>query len=166
MPLSLSSLARMFLSNEAAARREIVVPVLVHETPPLDDEEELLLGTAIVTREVDVGRSGEGLAFLIEKRQVNAFPMGVTVGRTENNDVCLTDNTVSRFHGWFQQSPSGDWLYFDANSKIGTWVNGERLASGAPFAMPAVARIRFGTLELFYLTPESLFEYLQGHLRP
>ena len=112
--------------------------------------------------------SGEGLLFPLEKdsAKANAFSMGITVGRTENNDIVLEDNSVSRFHAYFQQDSNQGWKLFDADSSLGTWVGPLKLVPKRPHPLPEMARLRFGNLELFYFMPDRFFEYLQGHLRP
>lgn len=164
MARRLSELARTFLNNEARARAELTVPLLVLETTPTDRQDDLLLATSpsLSSRQV----SGEGTAFLLQKSASNAFPMGITIGRTTNNDVVLADNSVSRFHAWFQHDPRNGWRCVDADSRGGTFVDGERLQPQRQVQLPEVARLRFGGLELFYFEPAEFFEYLQGHLRP
>ena len=165
MARRLSELARNFLKDEAKARAELTTPILVLEGTPTDTQDEMLLATSPVLPSMRK-LSGEGTAFLLQKRASNAFPMGITVGRTENNDIVLSDNTVSRFHAWFQQDRKLGWTCADADSRGGTWLDGEKLKPQTATALPKMARLRFAGLELFYFEPSTFFEYLQGHLRP
>jgi hypothetical protein len=166
MPIGLSTIARRFLTDEEGARRDHQQPLLVLEAPPEDRQEALYFATGAGKRERP--RSGEGIVYVLEKApgKPNAFAMGVTVGRTENNDVVLEDNSVSRFHAYFQKDPSGGWRLVDAESTCGTFVGLLRLTAKQPFKLPPMARVRFGELELFYFEPEVFFQYLQGHVRP
>lgn len=161
---SLSHITRRFLVDPDAARRDLVTPVLVLEAPPLDLQDDLLLGTEVGAH--DRPRAGEGMLFRVDKRTTNAFPMGVAVGRTENNDIVLADNSVSRFHAWFQKDRNGQWSLTDADSTGGTFVGGNRLQPQKPMVLSDHARVRFGGIELFFFLPASFFEYLQGHVRP
>jgi phosphoserine phosphatase RsbU/P len=58
------------------------------------------------------------------------FPLGdkpFTVGRRSDNELKVNDRHVSRYHARF--SPDGArWLLRDLDSKLGTYVNGKRIA--------------------------------------
>jgi pSer/pThr/pTyr-binding forkhead associated (FHA) protein len=52
----------------------------------------------------------------------------MSIGRTDENDLCLPDNSVSSNHGEF--TTDGDaWSFTDLGSTNGTKVNGERVTS-------------------------------------
>lgn len=60
-----------------------------------------------------------------------------SVGRTEDNDICIPDGSVSSSHGEFTHDGS-TWTFTDLGSTNGTKVNGERvqnveLGHGASF---------------------------------
>lgn len=80
----------------------------------------------------------------------NPFGMGVTVGRLETNDVILDDESVSRFHAWFEVR-AGAWSLVDAESVFGTRVAGTAIAARTPTRLFDGARLRFGRVELVFL---------------
>lgn len=165
--MTLAAITRRFLTDEKAARESIAAPVLVMEEAPLDEDDSLLFGTSVGVAPAKAEGGEEGRLFVIEKRVVNAFPMGITLGRTPNNDIVIDDNSVSRFHAIFQQDPRTKvWLLRDAESSGGTWVNDARLTGVEPKEMPDMARVRFGAVETFYFEPDRFFDYLQGTVRP
>ena len=167
MPHALSAIARRFLLDQTKLREQLKSPLLVLERPPLEQEAVLLLGTA--GSGSPKPRSGEGLLYEIKKtaQAQNAFPMGVTLGRTENNDIMVEDNSVSRFHAFFlEDERTRTWKVADADSKLGTWVGPVRLPPRVPSPLIDLSRLRFGEIELFFMLPATFFEYLQGHIRP
>jgi hypothetical protein len=162
MAAGLSQFARRYLIDEQAVQRELNHPLLVMEAPPAQKEEDLLFGTLSAPRQRPT--AGDPLVYLVRKGSSpqNAFAMGVTVGRTENNDIIIADNSVSRFHAYFlQDSKTRDWSLVDVGSSNGTWVGALKLSSSQPIAVPDKARLRFGYVEVLFLTPSSFFTYLR-----
>ena len=49
------------------------------------------------------------------------------IGRSKNCDVSIALSTVSRYHAVLTRYDDGSWTVSDANSKDGTYVNGERV---------------------------------------
>ncbi len=78
---------------------------------------------------------------------------GLSIGRTPDNDVILTDPGVSRHHAYIRVRGQEAWLY-DRGSANGTWLNGERITE--PRLLKPGDRIQVGnvTLEMAYLPPE------------
>lgn len=93
------------------------------------------------------------------------FPSMITVGRTENNDLVVADEQISKFHAFFRIV--GDKLELsDAGSRNGTFVAGRRLeARGA--AVPVTARdsCSFGALEFLLLDSRGCWEFLRHRER-
>lgn len=71
----------------------------------------------------------------------------LSVGRTEENDVALSDENVSRLHAVFE-SRAGGWCLRDLSSRNGTFVNGERIFGER--ALRHRDEIRVGTNRLLY----------------
>jgi len=158
--IPLSTYARNFLNDEAQARRFLDWPVLVWESPNEAFQDELFTTEAGETRKLP--RAGSPVVFEVRKSssKTNAFAMGITIGRTGNNDVVLEDNSVSRFHAYFQQdAKDSHWKLVDAESKNGSWINGIRMTAGKAEAVADQAQLRFGDVEVhsFYLDPFSSF---------
>lgn len=63
-------------------------------------------------------KQGKTHTVALQKTKRNNF-VGVTVGRGVDNDVCLNDPKLSKFHGWFYAGH-----YVDAGSKNGSYING------------------------------------------
>jgi predicted component of type VI protein secretion system len=99
------------------------------------------------------------LMLAVRKAQTN-FPSMITVGRTENNDICLPDVTVSRFHAFFRKT--GARLEIgDAGSRNGSWLAGRRLPPKGP--MQAVTFgdvVRFGNLSFSVLDAGAAWDEL------
>lgn len=56
---------------------------------------------------------------------------GVTLGRSDENDIVLEDETISRFHARILAEPDGEGRCFvvqDLASANGTYVNGRRVS--------------------------------------
>lgn len=49
------------------------------------------------------------------------------IGRAKSSDITVALSTVSRNHAVLTRYDDGSWTITDANSKTGTWVNGERV---------------------------------------
>jgi hypothetical protein len=106
------------------------------------------------------------LLFDLVKGTQSAFAFGVTLGRTENNDVVLRNEDVSRFHAYVQQVKSG-YAIADADSKNGTFVDGVRLHPNTPTPLRSRCKISLGALELEYYEPSAFAAYLEnGEPRP
>jgi len=163
MSTGLVSYALKFFADPDAVKREVVAPMLVWEKEEgLHGSEEAM--TSLSASGAPPPQHGEPLVLPLRKgvKQSNAFGLGVTVGRTENNDIVLMDNSVSRFHGYFlQDQKSQQWMLVDAESKNGTWVEGVKLSPNRPVPVPTRAKLRFGHVEVRYFTPDEFFAHLQ-----
>ncbi|MHC4260258.1 MAG: ATP-binding protein [Planctomycetota bacterium] len=62
-----------------------------------------------------------------QNRQVSLNPKGATIGRSENCDVILNDDSVSRNHARISQDPFGRWIVEDLESRNGVLVDGQRV---------------------------------------
>ena len=78
---------------------------------------------------------------------------GLSIGRTPDNDVILSDAGVSRHHAYIRVRGQEAWLY-DRDSANGTWLNGQRISG--PQMIKAGDVIRVGSTELrtAYAPPE------------
>jgi hypothetical protein len=109
-------------------------------------------------------RTGEPLILEVVKGELSAFAFGVTIGRTENNDVVVRHEAVSRFHAFIQER-EGQRLLVDCGSRNGTFLDGRRLDPNKPSPLPEVASIGLGQLRLEYLSAEKMQAYLRGQLK-
>jgi hypothetical protein len=160
--MRLSELAAQWKKDRRSTELSLVVPVLLLEALGEGARESWEQTGAIV-----VGRLPERSdpqVFFVEKaaRTGNAFPMGVTIGRVESNDIIIDDPGLSRFHAWLQQDPkTGGWLLCDADSKNGTQLDGEPVTSGAKVALRDGCVVTLGQASLRFLLPKTLLELLK-----
>jgi len=89
-----------------------------------------------------------------------AFPSMITVGRTANNDVCIDDVQLSRFHAFFRQNGKG-WELADAGSLNGTKLTGKALEpKGPPREIKPGDVITFGAREFVFMTASACWDRL------
>ena len=164
MPIGLSLLQLQIADDEESFLREKTAPALIWERPPQMKQEGFIMETRLGPPR---SRSGtEPLVFELVKNvtKPNPFTMGLTIGRTENNDVVVADASVSRFHAYFMSSKRDEWSLFDADSRFGTWIGGMKVAPNKPVPIPDGARLKFGEIELLFLLPSSLFDHVKRHV--
>jgi hypothetical protein len=102
------------------------------------------------------------MVYPVTRTERSLFPF-VTVGRTQNNDVALPEVTVSRFHAFFKSDDEGVFSLQDAGSTNGTAVNSEPVPAqgdGAPVKVKSGDNVRFGSLELTFLSVGALREFI------
>jgi hypothetical protein len=157
---SLVTLARDFWADERRFRQRFDHGWLVWSVGR-PSESPIVAPTMTLGGNDGKAKSGDPLALPIVKGKASVFPMGITIGRTENNDVVLRHEQVSRFHAYVQDLVEGPALV-DADSKNGTWVNGLKLLPSKPQPLPPTAVVRFGELQVRYYSCEGFIEYLRN----
>ena len=70
----------------------------------------------------------------------------MTIGRTEENDICIQDHNISARHGILVRA-GDDYQLHDFNSTNGTFVEGERILA---VKLQHGVSIRLGPVELRY----------------
>ncbi len=166
MATRLSLLAQKFAKDAAAFRRETLTPVLVWEAAPGEKPKGITLGTVSSYRHEP--RAPDPLVFTVLKRlkKMEAFPLGVTLGRMPSNDILVDEPSVSRFHCFFQQDPhTGFWHVSDAESFNGTFCDGVRLPPSRPAPLRDRVDLRIGFIEMRFLSPVGLEGYLTERAR-
>jgi hypothetical protein len=94
------------------------------------------------------GRSGEW-----SERFILIPEEGLSIGRSEDNDLRMIDRNVSRYHARIFVMRS--WIYIrDENSTLGTYVNDQRIATDVPVRLKHGDVIRIGRYEVFELRIE------------
>jgi adenylate cyclase len=78
------------------------------------------------------------------------------IGRSDKNNVVLTDDLASRNHAMLQRSDEGQFYITDLGSSNGTFVNGGRIS--APVVLRHGDKIRIGTHEFTF--------FQQSHVEP
>lgn len=165
----LTTLASRFLRDREAFARAWKHPVLLFEPVPNQpqagapepEEMRYRLQTASGVGVPTIGGT-EAVVFPVRKTRENAFPRGVTLGRTRNNDVVLEDTSVSRFHGWIAHGPDGAWQLTDAGSRNGTSLDDVALQAKKAVPLHDGARLLVGSVKLTFLLPDGLLAVLRG----
>jgi len=95
-------------------------------------------------------------ALPLRKRAGDAYADRISVGRARNKDVVLREESVSKFHAWFEMDEAGRFYLADAGSANGTRVAGRLLPPRelSPVAMGAL--IEFGAVRAA-LCPSEVF---------
>jgi len=74
----------------------------------------------------------------------------LTIGRSSQNDITISDAKVSRIHCQIIQHDNGRFSVVDSNSKLGTFVNGKKI-TGEVTLNPG-DELRIGSSELAWQT--------------
>ncbi len=83
----------------------------------------------------------------------------ITIGRTEGNDIMISDISVSRFQAFFRRR-HGRWFICDAGSSNGTRVDGEKLLPRTEAEILNHTQVCFGAVEYIFHTADSLYDLL------
>lgn len=78
----------------------------------------------------------------------------IWVGRSEENDVVIPDESVSAVHAFLRRAEESRLLLQDMNSMNGTFINNETVppqGMGEPVELESGARVRFGSVKLTFL---------------
>ena len=106
-------------------------------------------------------RGGRPLVLPLKKVQ-STFPSMITVGRTDNNDLVIPDEQVSKFHAFFRLV--GDRVELsDAGSRNGTFVGTRRLEPrGASAPVRPSDSFAFGAVEFQLFDARGCWEWLRN----
>ena len=96
----------------------------------------------------------------LAKKPGASFRDRITIGRTNNNDVVISDPSVSRLHAYVRRTEG--WLVADAGSKNGSWLGSVTLEPRRETALPPGAVVRFGDVRMTFFRSEDLFDLLGG----
>lgn len=151
----LSNLIRRYHEDAAEVRALLVPAVLLWREAPVKATEELLWQT--LPRFQLGAEPRDPAVFPVRKRPdgVNAFALGVTIGRAANNDIAVDHPSVSRFHAYLQLEPSGECRVFDADSSNGTLCNGVPVRRGVGALIQDGGQIGVGDVVLHFYGPAS-----------
>jgi pSer/pThr/pTyr-binding forkhead associated (FHA) protein len=162
--LDLAPYALRLFDDEGALRRSLRCPVLLWLTPPEAKDRPLIL-TTDPGRPTTRPRPGKPVIFEVKKAEKNAFSGGITIGRASNNDIAIEDTSISRFHAYFSNvEVKQHWELTDADSRVGTWVNSQRLDGKERTVVSNHSRLRVGHVELVFLEPASFVDWLRDYV--
>ncbi|PSB22225.1 adenylate/guanylate cyclase domain-containing protein [Phormidesmis priestleyi ULC007] len=74
-----------------------------------------------------------------------------TVGRSEDNNVVLSDRWISRNHAMLQSMENGEFYLIDLGSRNGSFINGRRVS--IPVTLQNGDRLTFGQTEIEFYCP-------------
>lgn len=96
----------------------------------------------------------------VAKAPGNPFPDRISVGRAQNCDVVLRDQSVSKLHAFFKVLGSGTAELIDAESANGTRVNGGAIEPGKSVVVSGGDSLIFGVVSVQVLEPSKLWDLL------
>ena len=97
----------------------------------------------------------------IKKREDGgSFLQHVSVGRARNHDIVLRHRSVSKFHAWFEITPSGGLFVKDCESRNHTFINERRVLDRDE--VRAGDTVKFGSVETRVCTSEGFWRLARG----
>ncbi len=104
--------------------------------------------------------------FAITKARSNPWPNRISVGRARNNDVVLSDSSVSKLHAHFnvERERENETLLVDAGSHNGTRVNDRKITSGEATGVRIGDSITFGRTRLKMVDSGTLYDLVTQHV--
>ena len=99
----------------------------------------------------------------VVKSARNAFGRGITLGRTQNNDIVVPVRTVSKFHAWLFLV-GNRWYCEDAQSSYGTSVDQVLLSYGERRPVDLGSRVKIGDVSLTLVDGRGLHQWLTQRL--
>jgi hypothetical protein len=103
----------------------------------------------------------ELVVYPLAKKPGASFPDRITIGRTSNNDIVITDHSVSRLHAYVKQDDTR-WVVADAGSKNGSWLDSETLVARKERPLRSKALLRLGDVDLTFYAASDLYALLGG----
>ncbi|MBI3179622.1 MAG: FHA domain-containing protein [Deltaproteobacteria bacterium] len=99
------------------------------------------------------------LVFPVRKSSRSAYSLFVSIGRDDNHDIVLPDESVSRFHAYVTVDAAGRFLLYDSGSRNGTMVNEKPAPArgeGQGLELEPGARVRLGRIEMTFVKAPEL----------
>lgn len=90
-----------------------------------------------------------------------AFPSMITIGRTSNHDVVLSDVEISKFHAFVRSVEKGGFELVDAGSSNGTWVGDMKLRKLVAHKLRFGDGLRFGRLRFHFLDAGACWDAIR-----
>jgi hypothetical protein len=98
-------------------------------------------------------------------RAVNGGSSEIRVGRAPEADVTINLPRVSSDHGFFTLGEEGEYVFTDAGSKNGTWVDQERLEPGRAHRVRNGSTMGFGPYVFVFYLPDAFEEMVAQRVR-
>lgn len=74
----------------------------------------------------------------------------LSVGRTKENNLTISDTSISKVHAALVLNSEKRLLVADTGSTNGTFINDERIAYGKAFPIETGTKVKFGTIEVIF----------------
>ena len=103
----------------------------------------------------------EKATLLPVSKLTKAFPSMITIGRTSNHDVVLSDVEISKFHAFIRSHDKGGFELVDAGSSNGTWVGEMKLRKLVAQRLRFGEPLRFGRLRFHFLDAGACWDALR-----
>jgi pSer/pThr/pTyr-binding forkhead associated (FHA) protein len=166
MKRPLASYARELILEGDKTLKEIDCPVLLWEAGDRMSEEES--GESVITAseaEQLTPRPGNPIVLLLKAEATLSKVTGVSVGRSESNDVVIDNASVSRFHALIHHDTrTEEWKITDAGSRNGTMLDGVKVGREQTVSLTDGCRLKLGDAQLRFLLPRSFHQFLDTRL--
>ncbi|MBF0194433.1 MAG: FHA domain-containing protein [Magnetococcales bacterium] len=83
------------------------------------------------------------------------------IGRSQVNDICMLDNSISRIHGQIRIAETGHYFYSDFKSRNGSWVNGKKIGD-TEVALFEGDKLKVGRYLFNFIFPSTLYKMLNS----
>ncbi len=154
-----------FLASAAAAAlvrfRPGAAAIEGATTLTLDADGETVEETLPLGRDVLFGEAPEIEVYPLAKKPGASFPDRITIGRTPNNDIVISDASISRLHAYVK-SDGRAWVVADAGSKNGSWLDRSALEARKEKKLGTRMVLRLGDVDLTFYLADDLFVVLGG----
>jgi len=149
-----SAYSRELLLDPKKTPKPVEYPVLLWEVGSRVTEDSEMTITA--SGESDARpQPGDPLVLLV-RPDGTLSTAGITVGRSQSNDVVLENASVSRFHALIHRNErTKEWTIADAGSRNGTWVDGTKVDREHMTVLKDGSHLKLGEVELRFLLPET-----------
>jgi FHA domain len=163
----LTAYAREALTDRARFESRLSSPLLLWEQGERKAESVTeSLNTATGEWHV-VPRPGDPLVLQLKITDGDEVsPSGLSIGRSETNDLVVENPSVSRLHALFHRDERTSlWTLTDVGSRNGTWLGEVRLLREQSGDLADGEVIRLGDVRLRFLLPTAFLAYLDAQMR-
>ncbi len=105
------------------------------------------------------GFLASSLVFPILQTNRSPIPDFVSIGRVRNNDIIITELSISKFHAYLRVTEAG-YVIQDAGSSNGTSIDGRPLAGKESRRLELNSALRLGGVDLSYIDAAALHRLL------
>ena len=107
----------------------------------------------------------KNFVFPVEKCHQNPWPDRIMIGRASNNDLPLSDASVSKVHAYLTYEENrGKLQVHDAGSLNGIKCNDQLLAPGESIEIHSNDYLEIGTIVLKVLNAHDFFNFVHEHI--